>query len=114
MTTTAPHEIPDTRTSAVGCMHGSSLGATFAAVPIAILLPGPATANTYAQGSMAIGAMVAPFSERTAAGPAGQVEHKPVESTAEAIMEIHRRSGLTWEELGDLFDVSRRDRKSVV
>ena len=27
---------------------------------------------------------------------------------AEAIMELRRRSGLTWEELGDLFGVSRR------
>jgi len=32
----------------------------------------------------------------------------PAESAAEAIMEIRRRSGLTWQELGDLFDVSRR------
>ena len=31
-----------------------------------------------------------------------------MENTAEAVMEIRRRSGLTWEELGDLFNVSRR------
>ena len=30
------------------------------------------------------------------------------ESTSQAILEIRRRSGLTWEELGALFNVSRR------
>lgn len=51
--------------------------------------------------------------ERTAAGPSGQLDvvHKmPVqaETSAEAVFEIRRRSGLTWEEIADLFDVSRR------
>jgi DNA-binding transcriptional regulator YiaG len=46
--------------------------------------------------------------DRTTATPVGKLEAHPVESTAETILEIRRRSGLTWEELGDLFEVSRR------
>lgn len=108
MTATPLRETPDTRTSAVGCMYRAGLDTTFAVALIATTLPGSATANTYAQGSMAMGATVALCTERTAAGPTGQIEQVPAQSTAEAIMEIRRRSGLTWEELGDLFDVSRR------
>ena len=100
MTSTALRETPDTRTSAVGCMYRPALDATFAVTLIATMLPGSATANT--------GETIVLCSERTAAGPIGQIEHVPAESTAEAIMEVRRRSGLTWEELGDLFDVSRR------
>lgn len=48
-----------------------------------------------------------PF-EPTATGPARQIHNVHPETTGEAILEIRRRSGLTWEELGDLFDVSRR------
>ena len=108
MTATALRQTPDTRTSAVGCMYRSGPDATVVVALIATILPGSATANTYAQGLMAMGAKVALCSERTAAGPTGQIVPVPAESTAEAIMEIRRRSGLTWEELGDLFDVSRR------
>lgn len=48
------------------------------------------------------------MSERTASRPTGRIE--PIEAglLGEAILEIRRRSGLTWEELGDLFSVSRR------
>ncbi len=46
--------------------------------------------------------------ERTTAGPPGQIRFAPAESTAEAVLEIRRRSGLTWEEMSDLLDVSRR------
>ena len=80
-------------------------------VLIATNLTGSATANAYAQGSMAMPTVIARCSERTTAGPPGQIKHAPAESTestAEAVMEIRRRSGLTWEELADLFDVSRR------
>jgi hypothetical protein len=48
-----------------------------------------------------------PF-ERTVAGPSEQLDFAPAQTTAEAVLEIRRRSGLTWEELSDLFDVSRR------
>lgn len=99
MTALALRDTPDTHTSAVGSMYRSGIDATIAAMLIATTLSGSATASTYA---------VPRLVERTAAGPAGQIEHVPAESTAEAILEIRRRSGLTWEELGDLFDVSRR------
>ena len=47
--------------------------------------------------------------ERTTSGFASQVEHaRAGTTTAEAILEIRRRSGLTWEELSELFEVSRR------
>ena len=110
MTATALHDTPETRTSALGCMYHPGLGAAFAAVPFATAMLGPATANTYTHGSMATWVTIAPCAERTSAGPAGKIPFVfvPAESTAEAIMEIRRRSGLTWEELGDLFDVSRR------
>ena len=36
------------------------------------------------------------------------LEAVPSESTAEAILEIRRRGGLKWEEIGNLFQVSRR------
>ena len=99
---------PETHTSALGSMYRFALGAGPAAMLIATTLPGSATANTYPQGSMPMWATITPYTERTAAGPTGQIDFMPAESAAEAIMEIRRRSGLTWEELGDLFDVSRR------
>ena len=46
--------------------------------------------------------------ERTATVPAGQIESVQVDTPASAILEIRRRSGLTWQELSDLFGVSRR------
>jgi hypothetical protein len=80
-------------------MHRSGIDATTVAMLIATALSGSVTATTYP---------VPWLVERTATGPAGQIEHAPAGSTAEAVLEIRRRSGLTWEELGDLFDVSRR------
>lgn len=46
--------------------------------------------------------------ESTTANIAGQIDGIPVKTTAEAVLEIRRRSGLTWDELGEIFDVSRR------
>ena len=108
MTVIALRDTPEASTSAVGSIYRVALDAAPAALLIATALPGPATANTYVQGSMAMWATIAPCAERTATGPIGQIGHMSAESTAEAIMEIRRRSGLTWEELGDLFEVSRR------
>lgn len=108
MSAIAVRDIPEEGTSAVGSMYRVSLEAAPAALLIATALPGPATANTYAQGSMAMWVTIAPCAERTATGPIGQIDHMHAESTAESVMEIRRRSGLTWEELSDLFDVSRR------
>lgn len=106
MTATALHNTQDTPTSAAGSLYSASPEAAFTAALIATTLS--ATDNTYAQGSLALGVAIAPCSERTAAAPTGQIVHLPSESTAQAIMEIRRLSGLTWEELGDLFNVSRR------
>ncbi len=39
---------------------------------------------------------------------AGPITEPPPPPTADAILQIRRLSGLTWEELSDLFDVSRR------
>ena len=110
MTATALREELDVRTSAIGCMYHPGPDASFETVTICTAMLGPATANTDPQGSMTTWVMVAPCAESTAAGPAGQVRFVclSAESTAEAIMEIRRRSGLTWEGVGDLFDVSRR------
>ena len=73
--------------------------ATPTAVMFANFLPAPATANTYEWPHPV---------ERTAAGPDGQLHPAAAESTGEATMEVRRRSGLTWEQLGELFGVSRR------
>lgn len=99
MTALALRDTPDMHTSAIGSMYRTGIDPIIEAMPIFPTLWRSATASTYA---------VPQLVERTAAGPAGQIEHVPAESTAEAILEIRRRSGLTWEELGDLFDVSRR------
>ena len=99
MIMTTLRDTANTHTSAVGCMPRFGSDITFTAVLIATSLPAPTTASTYD---------VSRLIERTTAGPAGEIDLVPAESTAEAILEIRRRSGLTWEELGDLFDVSRR------
>ena len=91
--------IRDMPTSAGGSMRRSSLAVTIAAMLVSTTPSESATASTYETLRLV---------ERTTAGPTGQIRHVPAESTAEAILEIRRRSGLTWEELGDLFDVSRR------
>ena len=83
MTASDPGDLRYTQTSPGGAIYRSNL----------------ATASTYEVPSVL---------ERTAAGPDGQFMPVPSESTGEAVLEIRRRSGLTWEELGDLFDVSRR------
>jgi hypothetical protein len=85
-------------------MHTSAAGAMCRAGVIGVLLittdiSEPATASTYAA--------YFPF-ERTAAVPPGQLDLVSAQTTADAVLEIRRLSGLTWEELGDLFDVSRR------
>lgn len=93
----------DTRTSAGGPIsrsgYRSPVAVTVAAVLTATAPQEPATASTYELPRIV---------ERTSSGPVGQIRQAPAESTAQAVLEIRRRSGLTWEELGDLFDVSRR------
>ena len=88
------------RTSPSGGMYRSKLATTIAAAVVVAATPlESGTASTYE---------IPPILERTAAGPAGHIVPAPSDSTGEAVMEIRRRSGLTWEELGNLFDVSRR------
>lgn len=100
---------PEVTTSASGSTTNLAPDAAPAdGLLIATALPGPATAGTYVHGSAAMWATVARCTERTTTGPAGQIGQMNPESVAEAVMEIRRRSGLTWEELGDLFNVSLR------
>ena len=92
-----------TRISACGPVsrsgYRSPVAVTIAAVLTATAPQESATASTYELPRIV---------ERTSSGPVGQIRQVPAESTAQAVLEIRRRSGLTWEELGDLFDVSRR------
>ncbi|MDE2911491.1 MAG: hypothetical protein OXL68_01005 [Paracoccaceae bacterium] len=110
MTATALRNTLDRNTSALGSMQLSRVSAEIPTELIAIPWLAAATVNTDSQGSMVMWTTIAPHVERTAADPAGQFDFliASAESTAEAIMEIRRRSGLTWQELGNLFDVSRR------
>ena len=108
MTLIALQDTSEASTSAAGSIHGLGLEAARAVLLITTSLSGPATANTYGLGSMAMSAKIALCAERTATGPIGRIGELSAESAAEAILEIRRRSGLTWEELGDLFEVSRR------
>lgn len=87
------------QTSPGGTAHRSSLATVITAIVLVAPSLEPATASTYEVPS---------FFERTASGPDGQIVPVPSESTGEAVLEIRRRSGLTWEQLGYLFDVSRR------
>ena len=102
----------ETTTSSVGSIDRVALdtapAAEFMKLLIATALPEPVTAGTFVQGSMAMWARLAPCAERTATDPTGKIGQVNTEPTAEVIMEIRRRSGLIWEELGELFEVSRR------
>ena len=94
-----PGDLRYTQTSPGGAIYRSNPTTAIAAIVVAATPLESGTASTYE---------VPPFIERTAAGPVGQIMPVAPESTGEAVLEIRRRSGLTWEELGDLFDVSRR------
>lgn len=92
--------IPETRTSADGSTYRPDPDPTFADVLYATIVLAPATGTTYEVPRLIVG--------RTTAGPVGEIVHDNTDSRASYIMEIRRRSGLTWAELGDLFGVSRR------
>lgn len=92
-----------TRTSAGGPIPRSGYRSPVA-VTVAAVLTATAPQESTTAGTCELPRIV----ERTSSGPVGQIRQVPAESTARAILEIRRRSGLTWEELGDLFDVSRR------
>lgn len=59
----------------------------------------PSTASTY---------QIQIPSERTSSGPARPVFDHPTDTAASAMLEIRRKAGLTWDELAELFGVSRR------
>jgi DNA-binding transcriptional regulator YiaG len=83
-----------------GTMAASAFTLGAALVTISLLwVPQEITASTY---------LIAKPTEQTTASPARLALEAATETTGEAILEIRRRSGLTWEELADLFDVSRR------
>ena len=56
------------------------------------------------------GCGVAPPPESTTSGSLGGIgpNQTPPKTTAEAILEFRLRSGLTWDQIGELFGVSRR------
>jgi DNA-binding transcriptional regulator YiaG len=60
----------------------------------------PATASSYPMIEVPV--------ERTGSSPIGRLQNTSEPSTASAIHEIRRLSGLRWEELAQLFAVSRR------
>ncbi len=96
-------DINKTGTTAAGSMYSSERDDTSSGVLFFTILRGPATTNSSIQYPTWLAE-----AKCTCASPAGQSENVFVESIAEAVMEIRRLSGLTWDELGDLFDVSRR------
>ena len=101
MTATARFGAPDRHISALGSAYHPALDA-------GLILAEPMTANTYPEGRWAVWTTGTPGCSRAVAGPAAQFDYMPAESTAEAIMEVRRRSGLTWQEIAELFEVSRR------
>lgn len=91
-------------TSAVGSMFPSPLGAATVAAVAASLLLTRSTSSRATAGAYRL----SPEPELTSAAPPARVDLAPSESTAAAVLEIRRISGLTWDELADLFEVSRR------
>ena len=86
-------------TSGFGSLHGGSRKPMPATFLVPTMLTTRRTSSTYDMPRQ---------TERTASSPAAQPYSRATEKISEAIMEIRRRSGLTWEELSELFDVSRR------
>jgi len=102
MSTNPKADLFETGTSAGGSMPIAGSVARVGAIGVFLMTGGlsaSATGSSYES--------YAPF-ERTVAGPYGEIDPAPTGTIAEAVLEIRRRSGLTWEELGDLFEVSRR------
>lgn len=64
--------------------------------------------RVFAEPATDAGYAIGPPPESTTSGPTTAIEPVPTQTTAAAVLEIRRLSGLTWEQIGDLFDVSRR------
>lgn len=99
MSTIALQDYPVAHTSAAGPMFSGAMRTGAAGLVLIMHLSGPATASAY---------QYYPEPDLTSATPFPRADWRASESTAEAILEIRRLSGLTWDELADLFDVSRR------
>lgn len=101
MNAMAPQGYRIAHTSASGDMFSGSAAMRTGAIGLVLImnLSGPATASTppYYQEP-----------ELTSATPFARADQHASESTDAAVLEIRRLSGLTWDELADLFDVSRR------
>ena len=112
MTAITQREVPPVPTSALGSMNHPFRRA----IPETVTIGGAgagmaaATANTDPLGSVATWLALLSSAESTASEPAGKPVHPSPspQTTGEVVLEIRRLSGLTWEELADLFDVSRR------
>ena len=86
-------------TSAFGPMNRLGFATTLAIFLSTAAPPDSATASTYK--------LPRPI-ERTSSGPDGRIAQVPRQTTGQAVLEIRRRTGLTWQELSELFHVSRR------
>jgi transcriptional regulator with XRE-family HTH domain len=101
MNAMALQDYPFAHTSAAGAMFSPSAAMRTGAIGLVLImnLSGPATASAHPYYSEP---------ELTSATPFACADWRASESTASAILEIRRLSGLTWDELADVFDVSRR------
>lgn len=101
MNAIAPQDYRIAHTSAAGAMFSGSPAMRTGAIGLVLImnLSGPATTSAHPYY---------PEPELTTATPFPRADRRASESTAAAILEIRRLSGLTWEELAELFDVSRR------
>ena len=95
-------------TSAYGALRSSRvpIGNSIQIVAVSRLEPTTLIANTEDE----MQSILVMLNDRTSVHAAGTVEPAQVstESVAAAVMEIRRQSGLTWQELADLFCISRR------
>jgi len=98
--------LPSTDISSGGfAIAGSAATLRAAVVTIGLLwAPHPATAYPGTTSNYVIERPLA----RTTATPDTSLSTTPSESAGQAILEIRRRSGLTWDEIAGLFEVSRR------
>lgn len=95
--------IPMTGVTSGGGAAARSLSALYASAVCVLFVvgsqPALATTSTYS---------VDVPGKQTDANVPAPLYSVPAQTTGEAVHELRRRSGLTWEELGDLFSVSRR------
>jgi len=103
MTSAAPPRMSEAATTATGHRYQTGAiqwprGQDVNVIPLAVYL-GPGTVATPPR---------VPLPDETSSGPEAGAYVTAAQTTAEALLEIRRRSGLAWESLGKLFSVSRR------